>query len=225
MRSLNCTKVEKMKRIILAAVLGFSTLVVGCRRDNIGPNQPHQQQYEFVDEFDDNRNDWNFADNVYDAYGVVSNGTFKFNFLDVNSPAYYIAKNIQFNPDKNFVLQTRIGSDNNMGLLFGYDANSGAYGYSFTVDYDGYYALWDEGGNGGSADITPIISSRTSNVVYANGDWNELKLEQAGNNWIGYINGQQVFNVPAQYIVKGSVGFMVVGGTRGEADYLQANFY
>ncbi|RQO30204.1 hypothetical protein DBR32_11530 [Taibaiella sp. KBW10] len=213
-----------MKKILLWTIVAATTFLASCRKEYINPN-PTDNTYEFVDEFVDNRNDWNFADNLADAYGVIANGTFSFNYLDPNGTASYIAKNIQFNPDRNFVIQTRIGSDNNMGLLFGYDAGSRAYGYSFTISSDGYYALWDEGGNGGSTDITEIVSPRTASFVNGNGNWNEVKIEQVGNTWIGYINGYKAFTVSARYIVKGSVGFVVVGNTRGEADYIQANYY
>ncbi len=113
-----------------------------------------------------------------------------------------------------------------MGLLFGYDDATGAYGYSFTISEDGQFALWDEGGNGnGNTDIVEIVRPTQSNAVNPNGDWNDVLIEQVGNNWIGYVNDVKVFTVRASYIVKGSVGFVVVGDTRGEADYIQADFY
>ncbi len=216
-----------MKKIFLYATLGFSVLLGSCRPAYVDPYPPGggENTYTFVDEFDDNRNGWNFSDPAWDAYGVIANGTFSFNYLDPTGVAYYKSKDIRFNPDRDFVLQTRIGSDNNMGLLFGYDEATGAYGYSFTISYDGHFALWDEGLNGGPSDITAIVAPTLSSAVIPNGDWNELSIEQVGNNWVGYINNSRVFTVPARYIVKGSVGFVVMADTRGEADYLQADFY
>ncbi len=89
----------------------------------------------------------------------MSNGTFKFDYNDDLSEAYYVSKNIGFNPYNDFTIYTRIRSDNNIGLLFGYNGNSGSYGYSFTIDYDGYYALYDEGSNGYGPDIQTIAST------------------------------------------------------------------
>lgn len=216
-----------MKRALLFAILGTGLLLGGCRRTNVTPLPPVENTYTFVDEFVDNRNDWAFSDQLESAFGGISNrGTFEFSYLDPLGVAYYRSKDIRFNPDRNFTLQTRIGSDNNMGLLFGYDESTGAYGYSFTVSVDGYYALWDEGGNGnGAQDIEAIVAPTYSTAVRDNGDWNDLVLEQVGNNWIGYVNDVQVFTVRASYVVKGSVGFVVVGDTNGEADYIQADFY
>jgi hypothetical protein len=112
-----------------------------------------------------------------------------------------------------------------MGLLFGYNDASGSYGYSFTVNYNGQYALYDEGGNGYGEDIFAIVPLFTQGFVARNGNWNELRLEQRGRRWIGFINGNQVFDVAAQNLRSGSVGFVVEGNTQGEADYLQADWF
>ena len=112
-----------------------------------------------------------------------------------------------------------------MGLLFGYNAANNSYGYSFTVDYDGYFALYDEGGNGYGSNISAIVPKTKMNFVNRNGDWNDLRIEKRGNSWIGYINGNRVFNVAAQKINGGMVGFVVLSDTQGEADYIQADWY
>lgn len=112
-----------------------------------------------------------------------------------------------------------------MGILFGYDNQKGAYGYSFTIDYDGYYALYDEGGNGYGADLTTLVGPETGNFVNPNGDWNQVKIVQSGNHWIGYVNNVQVFDIQAQNIVGTGVGFVDVAQTQGEADYLEVHWY
>lgn len=204
-------------------LLGLSS----CVRDT-GP-QPHYpdypQQYSFVEEFDNNRNRWSFDDPANYAWGDVSGGTFLMMYDDDLSSAYYIAKDIPgVNYQDDFTLYTRIGSNNNMGVLFGYNESTNSYGYSFMVDYDGYYALYDEGGNGYGPDVVELVSPRTGNYVYNNGDWNDLRLEQRGNRWVGYINDVQVFNIPAQQIKGSSAGFVLMPFTEGEADYLQVDW-
>jgi hypothetical protein len=111
-----------------------------------------------------------------------------------------------------------------MGLLFGYQEN-GAYGYSFTVDADGYFALYDEGGNGYGPNIQELVPLQTNNYVNGNQDWNEVSVEQQGSRWIGYVNGYQVFDIAAQNFKGNRVGFVVVPNTQGEADYLEAYWY
>lgn len=210
-----------MKRLF--SVLGIAGLILfasSCVRDD----GPQPQPYTYNEEFNSNNNNWSFADPANYAYGVVSNGTFKFDYNDNLTPAYYVSKNIGFNRYNDFTIYTRIGSNNNMGLLFGDNSSVGSYGYSFTIDYDGYYALYDEGGNGYGPDVQTIIEPSSNAYAYGNGDFNELKLEQRGNRWIGYVNGYQVFNVPAQNLKGTNAGFVDVANTQGEADYLQVDW-
>lgn len=210
----------------LSAITGLLLLTVvaaSCTRDNRRPPGPVIREYSFVDDFDNDRNGWGFADGVNVAYGVVSGGTFRFDYLDDYYEAYYVAQDVRFNPYDDFTISARIGSDNNMGLLFGKSGD--AYGYTFTVDYDGYYALYDEGGNGYGPDIVELVPPRTNNYVHYNGDWNELTIEQRGARWYGYINGVEVFNIEAQNFRGNQIGFMVVPFTQGEADYIEAFWY
>lgn len=207
-------------------IFGISVLSLfasSCVRDR-GPQPNIPQQYTYADEFENNNNGWGFADQTNMAYGVVSNGTYKFDYNDDFQEAYYVSKNIGFNPYNDFTIQTRIGSNNNMGLLFGDNSSINSFGYSFTVDYDGYYALYDEGGNGYGTEVQALVSPETNNYVNRNGDWNELKLEQRGNRWIGYVNNVQVFNIQAQNLKGTNAGFVDVKQTQGEADYLQVDW-
>ncbi|HTO14305.1 MAG TPA: hypothetical protein VLZ83_00940 [Edaphocola sp.] len=214
-----------MKKVSLYIIVSLGLLLSSCYRETINPHPPNNNTFTFVDEFNDNRNDWAFADQVNDAYGVIdrNRGTFSFNYLDPMGIAYYRSKTLNFNPDRDFVVTTKIGSDNLMGLLLGFDDASGVYGYSFTVDYDGNFALWDEGSY--NRDISAIINTTNSNAVNLDGDWNEVSIRQEGTLWKGYINGVRVFAISAPYLNKGSLGFMIVGDTRGEADYIEATYY
>ncbi len=214
-----------MKKFSLIILASIGLTLSSCFRDTVNPYPPDNNTYTFVDEFNDNRNDWAFADQANDAYGVIdrNRGTFSFNYLDPYGIAYYRSKTINFNPDRDFVVTAKLGSDNTMGLLLGFDDARGEYGYSLTVDYDGNFALWDEGND--NRDISAIISPTNSNAVNMNGDWNEVTIKQVGSQWKGYINGVNVFSVNAPYLYKGSVGFVIVGDTRGEADFLEATYY
>jgi hypothetical protein len=214
-----------MKKYMLLTASFLLFLFSSCRKDRVRePVYPTPQEYIFTDDFNNDNNGWSFADPSNYAYGVVSNGTFKFDYNDNYYEAYYVAHDVGFNPNNDFTIQARIGSDNNMGILFGYDANNGTYGYSFTVDYDGYFALYDEGGNGYGTDIQTLVAPQTRSFVNYNGDWNDLEIDQRGSRWIGYINNQQVFNVSARNFRGSALGFVVVANTRGEADYFEAHW-
>lgn len=207
---------------LLVLILGLSSCV---KREYVVA--PPQERFVFVDDFIDNRNNWAFADGANLAYGVISNGTFKIDYNDDLSEAYYVSKGIDLNTSSDFILQTRIGSNKNMGLLFGYNAGAsgGGYGYSFTVDYNGYCALYDEGGNGGGSSIVALVPAMQFPFININGNWNELRLEQRGSRWIGFVNNNQVFNVPAKILRGNGVGFVVESRTQGEADYLQGEWF
>lgn len=205
----------------LLILLGTSS----CRKETYYP-QPNPTMATFSDDFDDDRNNWGFSDNGYDASGYVNNGTYKMFYDGESSEAYYISKDININTNQDFTIQARIGSDNNMGLLFGYkSASEGVYGYTFTVDYNGNFALYDEGGNGFGSEIQELIPLQTGNFVRNNGDWNDLRLEQRGNKWLGYINDVLAFTTDAQPLYGDNIGFMLVSHTAGEADYLQIDYW
>jgi hypothetical protein len=211
---------RKLFPLITALVLAvtFSSCI---RNDGPQPNYPRERY--FVDEFQDDRNSWTFADPANYAYGVVQDGVFKFDYNDDLSEAYYVSKNIYFNRFNDFTIHTRIGSNNNMGLLFGY-GGGGIYGYSFMVDRDGYFALYDEGGNGYGPDVQTLVNRSTANFINPNGDWNDLRLEQRGGRWLGFINNNLVFNIEAQNLRGTNVGFVNVAFTQGDADYLQVDW-
>lgn len=216
-----------MKKASVITALIFGLGLSACVRDT-GP-QPgypdYPQYYSFVEEFSNDRNDWSFNDPANYAWGDVGGGTFLMEYDDDWSSAYYISKDISgVNYRDDFTIYTRIGSNNNMGLLFGYNYNTGSYGYSFMVDYDGYYALYDEGGNGYGPNVEELVPPTTGNFVNFGGDWNDLRLEQRGNRWLGFINDVQVFNIPAQQIKGRSAGFILMPYTQGEADYLQIDW-
>lgn len=223
---LNPQKILTMKNSILLFAAGLILTTTSCvKRDRYYNHAPKLVPYTFIDDFDNNRNDWQFADGSNLAYGIISNGTFKIDYNDNLYEAYYVSKSIQLNVFNDFTLSTRIGSNKNMGLLFGYNGNNGAYGYSFTIDYNGYFALYDEGGNGYGADISAIVPRTKLGFVKINGDWNDIRIEQRNKSWIGYINGNRVFNVPVQNLKGASVGFVVEANTQGEADYIQADWF
>jgi hypothetical protein len=216
-----------MKRIGLLLGSVFTLLASSCSFDYYGIDEPYNDgliAYQYVDEFNNNSGNWAFTDIRNAAKGRISNGTFKFEYNDNRAQAYYVSKDIRFNPYYDFTVESRIGSDNNFGMLIGYDAATGRYGYSFTVSYDGKYAFYDEGGNGYGGEISEIVAPRYSSVVNDYGDWNTVRVEQRNYKWIGYVNNTKVFTIPAQKLNVGSVGFVCIPYTKGEADYIEANW-
>jgi hypothetical protein len=115
---------------------------------------------------------------------------------------------------RDFDIQTRFRSNNAMAMVFGVSPSD--YGYSFFIDDRGYFALYDEG----TSSIKPQAILDWSQSSAVRSGWNDVELEQVGNAWVGYINGAQVFQLPARTLYGTQVGFMTLANTSGDADYL-----
>lgn len=211
----------KYLRLLLLTPILF--LLSSCYRTDL-PSPPSNRYY-FTDDFNNNVNGWEFDDPLNYAYGWISGGTYKIEYLDDYFPAYYISQDFGFDVQDNFIIETRFGSDNEMGLLFGFDDRRGAYGYSINIDYDGYIRVFDEGGNGYGDEVTEIYPSTRFSSIRRRGDWNTVRIEQRGNKWIVTVNGTRLFDMPAQNLRGRGVGYVLSSFTSGEVDYLDIAGY
>jgi hypothetical protein len=158
---------------------------------------------------------WSFTDTADSAYAGISNGSYQYvDYSAVKSSATVVPTGV--NVGKNFVVKTRLKSNNVMGLIFG--ASSTNYGYAFYIDTAGNYALYQEyPGSNASIPIIPF----TEDTLYAHkNDWNDLEVDQVNGVWTGYINGTQVFSMAARSLGGNSFGFKILPGTTGYADFL-----
>lgn len=206
---------------ILITTLAISTLfLTSCIKNEyhtVVPEEPPVPQYNYVfdDNFDNNINNWAFSDHDNVAYVSIVNSWLKYTYLPTFDGTNTVAINTGAKLHRNFLIQTRIKSDNAMGLVFGVSDNN--YGYSFFIDNEGYFALFKEGtANDG---VQTILDWQASEAIYRHG-WNDVELEQTGNYWTGYINGVKAFEVPSQYLGGSKIGYIVLAGTTGYADYL-----
>lgn len=213
-----------MKKVFLYLLAPALLVLSSCYRTNTNPG-PVYESYDFVENFNNNTNGWSFNDPDNYARGYISGGTYKMEYFDGFYPAYYISQSFSFNYKDNFIIETKFGSDNEMGLLFGFDDARSVYGYSINIDYDGNFRMYDEGGNGYGTEVEEIYPLSTSSVVRRMGDWNVLRMQQTGNLWIVSINGYEVFRMEAQNIKGSGVGYVLSPFTEGEADYLDISGY
>lgn len=208
-------------RIIIATLAAGTLFVSSCVQKEYytvePPVEPQGPQYNYIfdDDFNNNINNWTFSDPDNAAYVTLVNSWLKYTYMPPNDGTNTVAISTGAKLHRNFLVQTRIRSDYAMGLSFGVSDND--YGYSFFIDNEGYFALYREGtANEG---VQTIMDWQASEAIYRDG-WNEVEFEQTGNYWMGYINGVKVFEIPAKSINGNKIGYIVLAGTTGYADYL-----
>lgn len=212
-----------MKRYFTTSLLSLSLLAVlaftftSCTKDNrynTTPTQPVGYQSIFDDNFDYDAHNWSFSDHGNSAFVDVADGVLNYTYTPSLDGTNTVAVNTGLNTGYDFLIQTSMASDNAMGLAFGvsdYD-----YGYSFFVDNQGYFAVYKEGN--ANTPVTTLVDW-TYNAALKSG-YNNIELEQINGYWTGYANGTQVFSIPARSFGGSKVGFIVLAGTHGQADYL-----
>jgi hypothetical protein len=209
-------------RILLSAVTVFTLFTTSCVTKEYyvaepGTTTPPPPQYNYIfdDNFDNNVNNWAFADHNNAAFVTIAGSRLKYSYLPPNDGSNTVAINTGARLHRNFLIQSRIRSDYSMGIVFGVNNNN--YGYSFFIDNDGYYALYKEGD--ANTGLNTIINRQFSAAINPEG-WNDVEFEQFGNYWTGYVNGTKLFEIPAQYIEGSKIGYIVLAGTTGYADYM-----
>jgi hypothetical protein len=200
--------------LIAAFTFGLSSCVV--RNDDYYNVQPtNTYQYSFTDEFDYDNNQWSFRDAASGASVYLSGGQLHYDYHPANQGTNTVAVTTGMPASTyRFDIQTRFRSNNAMALAWGVSPSS--YGYSFFIDDRGYFALYDEGGASVGAQ-TIIDWSQTGAIRQG---WNDVEVQARGGDWIGYINGTQVFQIPARRLYGTQVGYMMLNNTSGDADFI-----
>lgn len=203
------------------ATLGFIALLAttglsSCIKADIYNTQPTTTGYQssFNDDFNYDAHNWTFNDGNARAQAYVSNGVLNYSYHPSGNGTNTLAITTGWDRNHDWDIQTRISSNNAMGLVFGVSASD--YGYSVFIDDRGYFAVYDEG----TATIAAasIINWQQSSAIRSG--WNDLEVEQYKGNWTGYINGTQVFQIPAHTLYGNQIGYEVLANTDGKADYL-----
>jgi hypothetical protein len=203
----------------LALVLAGSLLLTSCIKNEYYETNPNTQQpigYQniFDDNFDYDAHNWSFSDASNDAYVSVGGGRLKYEYNPPGEGTNTVAINTGVNVNRDFLIQSRISSNNAMGIAFG--VSNSDYGYSFFIDDQGYFAVYREGN--ASTPVKTIIDWQYNAAILTG--WNNIEFEQVGNYWLGYVNGTRLFEIPAQNLYGSKTGFITLAGTTGYADYL-----
>lgn len=175
---------KKLSYLLIAPLALFT--ISSCHKADNNYTAP-TYYYSFDDEMNDNTNNWAFIDNSNNASVYIGNGLLQYSYHPVNPGTNTVAIPTGINFNSNFIIQTKIMSNNAMGLVFG--VSNSQYGYSFFIDNNGNFAVYNEGSS--NVQAVPIINW-TSNAAIRSG-WNSLELDQINGYWNGYINGTRVF--------------------------------
>ncbi|MBG0777234.1 MAG: hypothetical protein H0S85_12490 [Desulfovibrionaceae bacterium] len=101
------------------------------------------------------------------------------------------------------VLRRRSGDDGTFGFCFG---GPGEVLYRFTIDAKGR-ALAERFG-----DKTETLAGPARlEEIRRGSDWNELRLDQRGGEWLFSVNGREAFRIPARPVQGGEVGGFLSG--------------
>jgi hypothetical protein len=188
--------------------------------NNNNNNNNNNNYYVFNEEFSNDNRGWAFSSSADSAYASVINGTLEFiNYSTQASNTQIVETNMDIVRD--FLIESRIRSDNDMGIIFGNSGDHYEYGYSFIINNGGYFIVYKEGN---ASTQVEVLKGWTQNTAITN-NWNKVTIEQRNNYWIFTVNGYEVYQMPARPINGSYVGFITLPQTEGYADYLTVTSY
>lgn len=216
-----------MKRTIyLLAALCIAMTFTSCVKNEYYTTDPNNNgggggnnnnYYVFNEEFSNDNRGWAFSSSMDSAYASVSQGMLEFiNYSVVGTNTQVVQTNMR--TDGNFTIESRIKSDNEMGLIFGNSGDQYEYGYSFVVNHTGFFIVYKEGNY--NTNIQILKNATNSNAININNAWNTLRIEQANGYWTFFINDYEVHQMAARPLNGTYCGYILLPQTQGYADYL-----
>ena len=219
---------KRTKHIYAAvALIALTMFFTSCVRhdhytvDPVDPPPPvdNTDYYSFNEEFSNDQRGWAFGSTWDSSYAFVSGGLMEFiNYSVLASNTQVVNTNGNFNG--NFIIESRIRSDNDMGIIFGNSGNDYEYGYSFILNNGGYYVVYKEGN--ANTNVT-TLKKWTANSAIKSG-WNDVTIEQTNGYWTFLVNGYEVYQMESRPINGQYCGFIVLPQTQGAADYLTVSW-
>lgn len=210
------------------ALIGMSTIFTSCIRNdyyepaptNNNNNNNNNNDYNvFNEEFASDQRGWAFSSSPDSSYASVHDGMLEFiNYSRTAANTQVVQTNGDFSGY--FLLEARIKSDNDMGVVFGNTGNNYDYGYSFIINNGGYYVVYKEGN--ANTNVT-VLKDWTPNTAISN-NWNKVEVEQKNGYWTFYINNYEVHQMEARPVNGTYCGFITLSQTEGFADYLTVSW-
>ena len=164
----------------------------------------------FVDEFVDNRNNWNLVGTAQSTRSI-QNGYYQFQSLQ--SGASFAARTINLDASKDFEIETSLqivaGTAPTM-LLWGASGSQNPYFFGFTPDSVGLYGNLQTG----------ISISRIDESITPTG-FNTITVRKIANDYFFFLNGKPFDNGRFEDFFGNIHGFYVGGNATIRSDYLR----
>lgn len=203
---------NNFKREYFLDELFDSTTVAPDWADAYGYNDiaPSQKTEIFVDEFSDNRNNWNLIGTAQ-SQRSIQNGYYEFKSLI--SGASFAARTINFDSSKDFEIETSlevVSGEAPAMLMWGASGSENPYFHGFTPDSIGLYGNLQNG----------ISLSRLDETITADG-FNILTVRKIGSEYFFFLNEQPFDNGRFEDFFGNVHGFYVGGNATIRSDYLR----
>lgn len=218
---------KKTKHLLAIALLAVVSVgFTSCVRNDYYTTEPDpvnhnndNNNYVFNEEFSNDNRGWAFSSSPDSTYASVRNGMLEFiNYSTQASNTQVVQTNGNFN--NWFLIESRIKSDNDMGIIFGNSGNNFEYGYSFIINNGGYFIVYKEGN--ANTNVTVLKGWTQNNAIRSN--WNEVTIEQKNGYWTFKVNGYEVHQMEARPVNGTYCGFITLPQTEGYADYLTVSW-
>lgn len=159
----------------------------------------------FSESFKNNHNKWNEINSFEHLAAILKDGYFIRNRY--NEQYFITDKQIKFDTDSNFVIETTIKKKagiNRDGFGLSWGRKNGHNAYSFTLASNGSFDIgkWDE-------DKWVYLVSKKCEFINRGKKENKLKVEKKGDIYNFYINDKWVETKPAEPIEGSKVGYII----------------
>ncbi|MBN1251444.1 MAG: OmpA family protein [Bacteroidales bacterium] len=171
-----------------------------------GINTLAQNNSKFIEDFNDNSNNWNI-ENSKDASSKVLNGVFYLNHYK-NSASWRFWKEFIFETDKTFNIdvklkQTSGAEDGGYGIVWG--SNGWKNSYHFTISSNGEFAIWGYK----NEEFFEWKKWSAFSKIKPFGEYNTLSIKKLMGNMYFYINGSLAYNHRFEPFFGSFFGFVV----------------
>lgn len=207
---------NKSVKLIISGILFLFSISLYSQR-NYHDYSSSEKRVIFLDNFVDNRNNWNIINNSGESL-TIKNHRFTYQSKNEKAKANYL--NVDMNQNKNWEIELKIkyvkGQDNNSnGLVFGaYGRNSKRFIFAFSGN--GYYNIFNFESN------SFVVDWKLSNIVNRF-DYNLLTVRKVSSKYYFFLNKKYVASCPYETYGK-KIGIHCNSYSTIKAEFLKVSY-